>query len=131
VRPLRDAEVHSDLLPVQLRVCHGVPSLGGVLDFLESNKSKTPRSAGLPVQHDGDLGDGTELAELLVQLSLGGVETQTEHSQAVVGGRLVSGALMTPPIGHRRPGVVLPPPVPTPGPRPRVPTSRPRAAPAR
>ena len=97
---LGDAEVHPDLLAVQLGVGHGVASLRSVLNLLDGDECEAPGPASLAVQHHGDLGDGAELAELLLQLPLRGVETQSEHPQTCVGLGRVSVALVSPPVAH-------------------------------
>ena len=97
---LGDAEVYSDLLTVQFTVSHGIASLGSILNLLKCHKSKSSRSASLPIQHHCDLGDGSKLTELLLQLPLRGVETQTKHSQTCVGLGRVSVTLVSPPVGH-------------------------------
>jgi len=106
VGSLRDGEVHADLPPVQLGAGHGVAGLGGVLDVLEVDESEASATSGVSVQDDLDLLERSVPLELGLQLSLAGVEAQTEHSQTLAGLWGVPGALVTPPVGHRRPGVV-------------------------
>jgi len=100
VRPLRDGEVYPDLLAVDLRVGHCGPSLGGVLSLLEINESKSAGSATLAVQNDLDLLDGAELAKLLLQFPLRGVEAQAKHTKAVGRGGVVAVTSVSSPVRH-------------------------------
>jgi len=116
VGPLGDGEVNTDLPPVHLGARHGVTGLSGVLGVLEVDEREASTAASVTVQDDLNLLQGAEPLELGLQLPLAGVEAQSEHSEAFARLRRVSGALVAPPVGHRRPGVVTAVlPVPGPG----------------
>ena len=51
----------------------------------------------------------SELLELRLELPLGGVEAQPEHTDTLAGLRLLPVADVAPPAGHGGPGVLLPP----------------------
>ena len=85
MRPLRDGEVHPDRLPVQLLAVHHLPGLRGVLNGLEVDEGEASAAARMSVQDHLALLNTTEGAEVLLELPLGGVETQAEHTEALVG----------------------------------------------
>ena len=101
-----DAEVNSDLSSIQFDPIQSLPSFTGVVKRLEVDEGKTSAATTVPVQHNLTLLEGAKLAELLLQLALGGVETEAEHTKALRLVRVLSIAIMAPAVGHRRPGVV-------------------------
>ena len=84
MRPLRDGEVDPDRLPVQLLAVHNLPGLRGVLNGLKVDEGEASVAALVSVQDHLALLDAAEGAEVLLELPLGGVETQAEHTQALV-----------------------------------------------
>ena len=83
--PLRDGEVHPDRLPVQLLAVHHLPGLRGVLNGLKVDEGEASAAARVSVQHNLALLNAAEGAEVLLELPLGGVETQAKHTEALVG----------------------------------------------
>ena len=88
--PLRDREVHADRLPVQLLAVHHLPGLGSVLHGVVVDEGEATAAAGVSIQNYLTLLDAPERAEVFLQLPLGGVQGQAEHSQALVGLRSFS-----------------------------------------
>ena len=84
MRPLRDGEVNPDRLPVQLLAVHHLPGLRGVLNGLEVDEGEASAAARVAIQDHLALFDATKGAEVLLELPLSGVETQAEHTQALV-----------------------------------------------
>ena len=101
-----DAEVHANLPPVQLYSIQCLPRFRSIINRLEVDEREASAAASVTVQDDLNLLQGAEPLELGLQLPLAGVETQSEHSETLARLRRVSGALVAPPVGHRRPGVV-------------------------
>jgi len=101
-----DAEVNSDLSSIQFDPIQSLPSFTGVVKRLEVDEGKTSAATTVPVQHNLTLLEGAELAELLLQLALGGVETEAEHTKALRLVRVLPIAIMAPAVGHWRTGVV-------------------------
>ena len=85
VRPLRDGEVHPDRLPVQLLAVHHLPGLRGVLNGLKVDEGKASAAARVSVQDNLALLNTSKGAKVLLELPLGGVKTQAEHTEALVG----------------------------------------------
>jgi len=106
VSPLGDGEINTNLPSVHLSPRHGISSLLGVLGVLEIDEGEAPAATSVAVQDHLNLGQRPVLLELGLQLSLAGVETQTEDSETLAGLGSVSRPLVTSPVGHRRPGVV-------------------------
>jgi len=106
VSPLGDGEINTNLPSVHLGPRHGISSLLSVLGVLEIDEGEAPAATSVAVQDHLNLGQRPELLELGLQLSLAGVETQPEHAETLAGLGSVPGALVAPPVGHRRPGVV-------------------------
>ena len=101
-----DAEVNSDLSSIQFDPIQSLPSFTGVVNRLEVDEGKTSAATTVPVQHNLTLLEGAKLAELLLQLALGGVETEAEHTKALRLVRVLPIAIMAPAVGHWRTGVV-------------------------
>ena len=104
--PLGDGEINTNLPSVHLGPRHGISSLLSVLGVLEIDEGEAPAATGVAVQDHLNLGQRPVLLELSLQLSLAGVETQTEDSETLAGLGSVPRPLVASPVGHRRPGVV-------------------------
>ncbi len=74
-------------------------------DLTSNNGFKTPNveRPHLSIKDDLDLVQGPEARELLLQLPLGGVEAEPEDPDAGRLGRVLPGAVVPAPAGHRTP----------------------------
>jgi len=102
VRPLRDAEVNSNLPAVQLEAIHCLPRIRGRLDVLKVHESEAPASPRVPVQDHLSLLQNSESSEFFLELPFSCVETKSKHSETLVGLRLLSISLVPSPVRHGR-----------------------------
>ena len=102
MRPLRDAEVNSNLPAVQLEAIHCLPRIRGRLDVLKVHESEAPASPRVPVQDHLSLLQNSESSEFFLELPFSCVETKSKHSETLVGLRLLSISLVPSPVRHGR-----------------------------
>jgi len=100
VGSLGDGIIHPDLAPIHLYPIHLIPSLGGILNILVIDESKSTAATRVSIQHHLALLQVSELAELLLQLPLRGVQTQPKHPQALVRLGLLPVPMVSPPVRH-------------------------------
>lgn len=82
--PLGDAVVDSDFSPIEFQPIHGFTSSGCILYVIEIDESKASTPTRMSVQHDLGLLEASKPTKLFLQLSFGGVETETKHTKALV-----------------------------------------------
>jgi len=90
VSSLGYGKIYTNLLPIELQAIHGVSGLSSVLRSFHVHESESSAFAAESIHHHLDLLNGAELPELLVQVPLGGVETQPEHAEALGGLRILA-----------------------------------------
>lgn len=76
-------KIYTNLLPIELQAIHGVSGLSSIIYAFKVNESKSSAFAAESIHDHLDLLDGSEFPELLVQIPLGGVETQSEYSETL------------------------------------------------
>lgn len=98
---LRNGEVHANSTTVDLLIIHGLFGSLCVLQMFKVDEGKASGTTSLSIQDDGDFLKRSELGELFLQLSLCGVQTQTEDSQTGRHCRFFTVSDVTTSVRHR------------------------------
>ena len=102
---LSDGIIHPYLTTIHLYSIHLIPGLGRILNILKIDKRKATAATRVAIQNHLTFLHVSKLAEFLLQFSLGGVQAQSKHPQALVRLRFLPISMVPASVRHGGTGI--------------------------